>query len=76
MTSFVMNIFQEFLGALFGRQVEVEKRDAPEDEKSKAREEVEIKVSLFLLFSSYHHFSLFLDQTFFIATLSFLSSMC
>ena len=43
MTNFVMNNFQDFLG-LFGRQVEVEKRDAPEDENLDAREEVRIKV--------------------------------
>ena len=37
------------LGALMGEQVEVEKRDAPEDETISAREEVEIEVSLFVI---------------------------
>ena len=57
------------LRALWGKRVEMEKRDTPEDEKLKAREEVEIKVSLFSLFNLYHHLSLFLEQAFFIATL-------
>ena len=55
-----MNIFQEWwrhiahgaakgaLHALFGKQVKVEKRDAPEDEKLNAREEVEIKFTVFV----------------------------
>ena len=54
-----MNIFQEWwrhiargaargaLHAFLGKQVEVEKRDAPEDENLDAREEVKIKVSVF-----------------------------
>ena len=53
-----MKIFQEFWGhiargaargalhAFLGKQVKVEKRDAPENEKLDAREEVEIKVSV------------------------------
>ena len=54
-----MNLFQEFwnvvhgavhgaLGALFGERVEVEKRDASEDETISAREEVANEFYLFL----------------------------
>ena len=54
-----MNLFQEFwhivhgavhgaLGAMMGKQVELKKRDAPEDEAMNAREEVEIEVYVFI----------------------------
>ena len=59
-----MNILQEFLGhvvhAFFG-QVEMKKRDAPENEIVDAREEVKIN---FLYFQLIFHLSLFHDQLF------------
>ena len=59
-----MNIFQEFWGhiargaargalhAFLGKQVELEKRDVPENENLDAREEVEIKFLYFQLILS------------------------